>query len=166
MRKTLIDQAATAHNPAAPNDTWLDIDSLATVQITSEDPGFPIENALNPLSPGNSSSGWRAAAKGPQFIRLNFDGPAAIRHIHLHFIEAGCERSQEIAVYAASSGGNLREVVRQQFTFSPGGSTEEIEDYTVNLSSVTTLELRIDPDRAHDPTHSQNFATLQSLRLA
>jgi hypothetical protein len=162
MRKTLIDQAATAHSPAAPNDTWLDIDSLATVQITSEDPGFPIDNALQ----GTSSTGWRAAAKGPQFIRLNFDSPATIRRIHLHFVETGCERSQEIAVYAAANGGDLREVVRQQFTFSPGGSTEEIEDYTVNLSGVTLLELRIDPDRAHDPTHSQNFATLQSLRLA
>jgi hypothetical protein len=162
MRKTLIDQAATAHNPAAPNDTWLDIDSLATVQITSEDPSFPIEHALN----GTPSTGWRASAKGPQFIRLNFDTPAAIRRIHLHFLETGCERSQEIAVYAASSGGDLREVVRQQFTFSPGGSTEEIEDYSVHLSGVTTLELRIDPDRAHDPTHSENFATLQSLRLA
>lgn len=145
-----------------PHDTWLDIDSLATVQITSEDPIFPIEHALKP----EPSTGWRAAAKGPQFIRLAFDTPGTIRRIYLHFIERDTERSQEIAIYAASGGSDFREVVRQQFTFSPGGATEEIEDYTVNLSAVTVLELRIDPDRAHDPTHSQNFATLQSFRLA
>ena len=161
MRKTLIDQKMP-NDPSAPQDTWLDIDSLATVQITSEDPQFPIDNALKT----DATTGWRASTKGPQFIRLNFDSPTAIRRIHLHFVEREAERSQEIAIYTASSGGDLRETVRQQFTFSPGGSTEEVEDYTVNLSAITTLELRIDPDRAHDPTHSQNIATLQSLRLA
>jgi hypothetical protein len=56
--------------------------------------------------------------------------------------------------------------VRQQWSFSPHGSTEEIEDYTVNLSGITTLEVRIDPDRSHDPKQSQNYASLQSLKLA
>jgi hypothetical protein len=60
----------------------------------------------------------------------------------------------------------LKEVVRQQWSFSPYGSTEEIEDYTVNLSGITTLEVRIDPDRSHDPKQSQAYASLQSLKLA
>ena len=62
--------------------------------------------------------------------------------------------------------GELREVVRQQFTFSPGGSTEETEDFTVSLDGVTVMELKIDPDRSHDPKQSQSYASLQSLRLA
>ena len=44
--------------------------------------------------------------------------------------------------------GSCGEVVRQQWNFSPHGTTEEIEDYTVDLSGVTVLELRIDPDGA------------------
>jgi hypothetical protein len=60
----------------------------------------------------------------------------------------------------------MREVVRQQFSFSPRGATEETEDYTVDLSAITSLELRIDPDRAHDPAHSEHFAALTSLRIA
>jgi len=36
----------------------------------------------------------------------------------------------------------------------------------VNLSGITTLELRIDPDRSHDPKASQQYASLQSLKLA
>ncbi len=88
-----------------------------------------------------------------------------IKRLQLHFVDKAAERSQEFAVYAGS-GAELKEVVRQQWSFSPHGSTEEIEDYTVNLSGITTLEVRIDPDRSHDPKQSQNYASLQSLKLA
>jgi hypothetical protein len=98
-------------------------------------------------------------------IRLHFDEPLAIHRIELHFVDKTAERSQEFAVFAGS-GTDLREVVRQQFTFSPGGSTEEIEDYIVALDGVTVMELKIDPDRSHDPKQSQSYASLQSLRLA
>ncbi len=57
-------------------------------------------------------------------------------------------------------------MVRQQWNFSPHGTTEELEDFTVDLSGVTALELRIDPDRSHDPKLSQSYASLQSLKLA
>lgn len=172
MRKSLIDPetASRGHAKSHKPSTWLNIEDLARVEITSEDALFPIEHALaNGVSNG-ASNGWRASAKGPQFIRLNFDNPTPIQRIQLDFVEKTDERCQEFAIYARSEGSDndneLREIVRQQFTFSPGGSTEESEDYTVALSGVTCLELRIDPDRAHDPTHSQHFATLQSLRIA
>jgi hypothetical protein len=163
MRKSLIDTTAPADTqPSTGKGSWLDLEAIATVEITSEDPHFPIEHALGTAR----TSGWRAEAKGPQFIRLNFDQPTAIHRIHLHFSDLAAERSQEFAIYARGEGQDLKEVRRQQFTFSPGGSSEEIEDYTVNLPAVTTLELRIDPDRSHDPTHSQHYAVLKSLRLA
>jgi hypothetical protein len=98
-------------------------------------------------------------------IRLHFDEPLNIKRLRLHFVDGATERSQEFAVFAGS-GSELKEIVRQQWTFSPYGSTEEIEDYAVNLSGITTLELRIDPDRSHDPKASQAYATLQSLKLA
>lgn len=164
MRKILIDTTKPAASKTSPSSegSWLDLDAIATVEITSEDPLFPIEHALS----GSPSTGWRAAAKGPQVIRINFDQPTAIRRIHLHFEDLAAERCQEFAIYARGEDGVVREVIRQQFTFAPGGSTEEIEDYKVDLTAITSIELRIDPDRAHDPTHSQNFAALKSLRLA
>jgi hypothetical protein len=62
-----------------------------------------------------------------------------------------------------SSGSETeREIVRQQRTFSPTGSTQEIEDYAVELESVTKLELVIDPDRRR----GHSLATLNTLRLA
>ena len=62
--------------------------------------------------------------------------------------------------YSSASEAD-REIVRQQWTFSPTGSTQEIEDYAVELESVTKLELVIDPDRGR----GQSLATLNALRL-
>lgn len=159
MRKSIVSPSPVASTPIP--DLWRDLERIARVEITSEDEAFPIEHALEKTE----STGWRAAGTGPQVIRLHFDEPMAIHRIHLHFIEREAERSQEFAIYAGS-GAELREVVRQQFTFSPGGSTEETEDYTVALDGVTVMELKIDPDRSHDPKQSKSYASLQSLRLA
>jgi hypothetical protein len=159
MRKSIVSPSPVAATPI--RDLWRDLERIARVEITSEDPAFPIEHALG----RTETTGWRAAETGPQVIRLHFDEPVTIHRIQIHFVEKIAERSQEFALYAGS-GTELHEVVRQQFTFSSGGSTEEIEDYTVALDGVTVLELKIDPDRSHDPKRSQSFASLQSLRLA
>ena len=159
MRKSIV--SPTAATPAARHEVWRDLERIARVEITSEDELFPIEHALGRAA----ATGWRAAAPGPQVIRLHFDEPLAIRRLQLHIVDRASERSQEFAIFAGQ-GAELREVVRQQFTFSPHGSTEELEDYTVTLDGITTLELRIDPDRSHDPQLSREYASLQSLKLA
>jgi hypothetical protein len=159
MRKSIVSPSAVAQTPIS--DLWRDLERIARVEISSEDALFPIEHALGK----KVMTGWRAAGTGPQLIRLHFDEPMNIKRLQLHFVDRSAERSQEFAVYAGS-GTELNEVVRQQWSFSPHGSTEEIEDYTVNLSGITTLEVRIDPDRSHDPKQSQNYASLQSLKLA
>ncbi len=159
MRKSIVSPTAATNAPIA--DAWRDLVRIARVEITSEDEAFPIENALGKTP----TIGWRASRTGPQVIKLIFDEPQSIRRIHLHFVDTASERSQEFAVYAGA-GAELREVVRQQWNFSPHGTTEEVEDYTVELHDITTVELRIDPDRSHDPAQSKNFASLQSLKLA
>lgn len=159
MRKSVI--AGTSAAVGSGGEGWLDLEAIARVEITSEDVNLPIEHALGKTA----TTGWRAAETGPQVVRVLFDAPQAIRRIQLHFVDKGAERSQEFAVYAGS-GAELREVVRQQWTFSPQGATEEMEDYTVDLQGVTTLELRIDPDRSHDPKLSQGYASLQRMRVA
>ncbi len=159
MRKSIVSPSAVAQTPIS--DLWRELERIARVEISSEDPQFPIEHALGK----KVTTGWRAGATGPQLIRMHFDEPLNIKRLQLHFVDKSAERSQEFAVYAGA-GAELKEIVRQQWSFSPHGSTEEIEDYTVNLSGITTLELRIDPDRSHDPKQSQHYASLQSLKLA
>ena len=159
MRKSIVSPSTATATPIG--DLWRDLERIARVEISSEDEGFPIEHALGK----KVTEGWRAATTGPQLIRLHFDEPLAVKRLQLHFVDKTSERSQEFAVFAGA-GAELKEVVRQQWSFSPQGSTEETEDYTVNLSGITTLELRIDPDRSHDPKLSKEYASLQSLKLA
>jgi hypothetical protein len=72
------------------------------------------------------------------------------------------ERTQEFTLrWAPAADGSTREIVRQQWNFSPTGSTTEIEDYVVDLDGVSVLELAIQPDvNRRDPV-----ATLASWRL-
>ena len=122
---------------------WLDLEQIATVEVTSEDPSFPIESAFGP----DDGPGWRASQCGEQQIRIIFDRPVSVHRMELRFDEAGCERTQEFILrWSAESGGWATEIVRQQWNFSPTGSTTEIEHYVVDLDAVSVLELTIHPD--------------------
>jgi hypothetical protein len=141
MRKRVI-----GHGPrevAAAEPVWLDLERLAQVEITSEDVDYPIEAALI----AGTGSGWRAAQPGEQTIRLLFDEPLRLQRIHLVFHEDEQERTQEFVLrWSADGGQSYREVVRQQYNFSPPEAAREVEDYDVDLDGVTALELKIVPD--------------------
>lgn len=138
---------------------WLDLEALAQVELTSEAPDAPIEAALRP----GSGPGWRAAAPGAQAIRLIFDRPQLLRRIQLVFHEEVQQRSQEFVLRWSPDGGRtFQDLLRQQYTFSPPGTTRQLEDYNVNLAGVTVLVLEIVPDMGGGPAH----ASLAALRLA
>jgi hypothetical protein len=125
----------------APNAGWLDLAQIATVEVTSEDPRFPIESVF-----AGGGSGWRAGQTGEQQIRLIFDEPVSLRRIQLRFEEPGTERTQEFILRWSAAHGTGTEIVRQQWNFSPQGSITEVEDYAVDLESLSVLELAICPD--------------------
>lgn len=157
MRKRIIDQHSQDTSPVSQD--WLDLEHLAQVEFTSEKAAHPVESALIP----GTGSGWRAAQAGEQMIRLLFDQPQRIRRIHLLFYEDQQERTQEFVLRWLPDGGQpYREIVRQQYTFSPPGTTREYEDYSVDLEGVTVLELRIIPDIRGVGA----LASLAQLRLA
>jgi len=155
MRKQIIQHTRDVSILSPP---WLDVASLAQVELTSEDPASPIDAALLPHTP----PGWRAAHPGEQVIRLVFDHPQLLHHLRLVFTEAQQARTQEFVVrWSADGGQSYREVVRQQYTFSPPGTVHEVEDYQVLLDDVTHVELRIVPDIQGGDA----CATLQEMRL-
>jgi hypothetical protein len=122
---------------------WLAVESLADVEVTSEDPAHPVEAALSL----NGGSGWRADRSGAQTVRLVFDRPQQIQHLHLEFHEHERHRTQEFVLrWSADGGRSYREIVRQQYNFSPPNTTDEQEDYAVELQGVTNLEFQIIPD--------------------
>jgi hypothetical protein len=142
MRKRIGNRAPIPKPSKTPED-WLDLEQIATVEVTSEHPNFPIESAFT----ASHGPGWRAVDKGEQQIRIIFDEPIPIRRIRLRFVEAELERTQEFTItWSGAEGGPAKELVRQQWNFSPAGSTSEIEEYQVNLDRVSALELAIKPD--------------------
>jgi hypothetical protein len=157
MRKRII-----GHGPReveAPEPGWLDLDLLAQAEITSEDADYPIESALIQ----GTGQGWRAAEPGEQTIRLLFDEPLSLRRVHLMFHEGEQERTQEFVLRWSPDGGQTyREILRQQYNFSPPGETREVENYEVDLDRVTVLELKIVPDISGGSAR----ASLAQLRLA
>lgn len=133
-----------SESPSALEETWIDLDRAARVQITSEAEGYPIESALVAGSPG---PGWQAAESGPQTLRLHFDEAQKITRIRIAFSSDGQARTQEFAVrWSVDGGASYHDAVRQQFNFSPPTTTSEEENYRVDLVGVTELELTIVPD--------------------
>ena len=140
-------------------DSWLDLDRLAKVEITSESAGHPIESALIP----NRGPGWRPALPGKQTIRLIFDHPLSLGRMLLRFHEEEHGRTQEFVLRWLPEGQQSpREIVRQQYTFSPPATNQESEDYRVNLNGVIALELEIVPDISRGDAS----ASLAQMRLA
>jgi hypothetical protein len=157
MRKRLIGQGPRDVSVTEPG--WLDIEGLAQVEITSEDANYAIESALIP----GTGPGWRAAQPGEQTIRLLFDEPLRLKRIHLVFHEMEQERTQEFVLRWSPDGGQTyREILRQQYNFSPPGPAQEVEDYDLDLDGVTALELRIVPDISGGTAR----ASLAQLRVA
>ena len=158
MRKSIIGQAAVA-TPSKPDHDWTDVGSIASVEVTSEDPEFPVESVFN-LGKG---PGWRASEGGQQTIRVIFDEPQRLKRVWLRFVETGRERTQEFTLrWSGEAASSMREIVRQQWNFSPDSSPVEIEDYGVDLNGVSVLELTIKPDIGS----AQARATLAEWRLA
>ena len=155
MRKRLT----ISESPSVSDQAWLNLETAATLELTSEDERHPIEAALS----SRDRQGWRASAPGPQTIRLVFDQPQRLRRINLVFNEAETSRTQEFVVrWRSEADQSFREIVRQQWNFSPPQTAREIEDYQVDLASVKVLELVIVPDIGGGNT----YASLENLQLA
>jgi hypothetical protein len=158
MRKKVIRSDTINQRPRSKGE-WLDLEEIARVEVTSEDPHFPIEFALA----AGGGPGWRAGEEGEQIIRIIFDTPRTLRQIRLEFSETEIERTQEFKLrWSAEIDGQFTEIVRQQWNFSPRGSTREVEDYQVQLENLSTLELTLKPDL----TANHAFASLAKCCVA
>src|ERR1039457_173527 len=157
MRKRLI--TPIPQDAPSLDEGWLDLDDAAVVEVTSEEKKHPVESALV----SGEMRGWRAADSGTQTIRLIFDEPQRLTRIALVFEETETERTQEFVLRWSPDGGrSFREIVRQQWNFSPPTTIREVEECQVDLSGVTVLELVIVPNISRGAAR----ASLKSLRLS
>jgi hypothetical protein len=157
MRKRLITPSPQAGTPHG--EVWIDLDRIAVVEVTSEEKEYPVESALVP----GETRGWRTDSPGTQTVRLIFDQPQRLKRIALAFAETETEPTQEFVLRWSPDGGrSFREIVRQQWNFSPPDTVREVEEYQIDLSGVMVLELVIVPDVSRGSAR----ASLKSLRVS
>src|SRR5438876_4704445 len=124
MRKRLT----SSESPSVSDQAWLNLETAATLELTSEDERHPIEAALS----SRDRQGWRASAPGPQTIRLVFDQPQRLRRINLVFNEAETSRTQEFVLrWRSEPDHGFREIVRRS------------EEHTSELQSPVHLVCRL-----------------------
>ena len=137
------------------------IAALSTVLVTSEDAAHPIDHAFDGHR-GPGGTRWIAGEPGEQAVILAFEAPREIRRVSLEVEEPGVARTQDLQLAVSTDGGQIyREVLRQEYNFSPTGATFEREDWEVPARGVTHLRLVIRPDKGGNPFR----ATITSLAL-
>jgi hypothetical protein len=159
IRKQIIKESSATPVSAAGA---IDIAAVATVLATSESPEHPVDHAFDDRR-GPGGSRWVAGGPGEQTLILAFDSPQSIRRIVLEVEEPEVSRTQELQLAASCDGGQTyRELLRQEYNFSPPNTTFEREDWAVSADAVTHLRLQIKPDKGG----KLGRATLTSLVLS
>ena len=139
----------------------LDLAAIAMVAVSSEDAAHSVEHLLDE-SVGPGATHWRSArADMTEQIVFEFDQPQAVSRIIYEVEETARERTQEIQMAVSSDGGSTyRQVLVQEYTFSPAGATFQREDLRFEIDGIDRLRLTIVPNK-----NGSGAATLTSFRV-
>jgi hypothetical protein len=158
LRKQILSNPSAA---GAPRADVKDIPALATVFVTSEAPGHPVDYLFD-ASGGPGGTRWMAGADGEQTLVLAFDAPQTIRAIGIEAEEPSATRTNVLVISLSGDGGRTyQERIRQEFNFSQPGTTFEREEWAVPAERITHVRVVIQPDKGHAP----HRATLTSLTV-
>lgn len=156
LRKALLKQ-----NTPPVSRTEISIPDSATVLVTSEMPDHPIDYICDGRS-GPGSTRWIADEEGDQTVVVSFDAARDLHKVRLEVEEPDISRTQELALAVSyDRGQTYREVLRQEYNFSPPGTTFEREEWRVPAQGVTNVWLWIRPDKGGKPCR----ASITSLAL-
>ena len=158
LRKRPLEADAPASGRAANE---IDIAMCATVSYSYEDPAHPVEHLLDGQS-GPGATRWRSARPDTiEHLVVEFDQPHTISRLVYEVEEAMCERTQEVRVEISEDGARTyRQILVQEYNFSPRGATYQREEQRFDLHGVTHLRLTIVPNKSGSGT-----ATVTALRL-
>ena len=158
LRKRLIGEQSLM-SPEGPGE--IDIASHAILAYSSEDPNHPLEHLIDRHS-GRGGTRWASARPdATERIVLEFDHSQRISRLVYEVEECWQERTQEVRVEVSSDHGrSYRQVLVQEYTFSPQGAIFQHEELRLELPAVTHLSLTIVPNKS-----GSGVATLTALRL-
>jgi hypothetical protein len=87
----------------------------------------------------------------------------SLRRLRVVSAEGEQLRTQEMTIWASLHRGERhRELLRRQFSFSPRGATEDVEEQVLQLDDVSMIEVRIVPSIDGQPA----TARVTDLRVA
>ncbi len=150
--------------PAAENfraDGEIDVAQSATIRYSSERPTDPVEHLFDGQD-GPGAPRWVSARPNvSEQIVVEFDEPQPLSRLIYAAEEREFERTQEVRVEISEDGGrSYRQILVQEYNFSPRGATFEREDQRVERRQASHLRLTIVPNKSGSGT-----ATLTALRL-
>ena len=152
MRRATTRAASGIRRSETTDAQWLDLDVVADVAIVAG--GLRVARV-----PGF----WSAESPGEQMIEIRFHHRTRVRRLRVVSSEVKESRTQEMTIRVSLRGGERhREVLRQQFNFSPNGAREEVKEYALQLEDVSTIQLRIVPSIDGRPA----VARVSELRVA
>ena len=158
IRKRLMSEPSSTP-PEWPGE--IDIASHAALVYSSEDPDHPLEHLIDGHC-GRGATRWASARPNTtERIVLEFDYAQRISRLVYEVEECRQERTQEVRVEVSSDHGrSYRQVLVQEYTFSPQGAIFQHEELRLELPTITHLSLTIVPNKS-----GSGVATLTALRL-
>lgn len=158
MRKRQIDELGPA---AAPAEGEIDCTHAASISYTSEEKGHPIDCLFDGHC-GPGAPRWLSGrADSVERLVLAFDEPTSISRLMYEVEETECPRTQEIRLEVSHDHEHTyRQVLVQEYAFSPRGATFQKEDVRMEAQRVTHLRIVVVPNKS-----GSGRASLTSLRL-
>jgi hypothetical protein len=161
LRKNILKQDKTETASAAMMATRISVPDVAGVLVSSEEASHPIDHIFDDRN-GPGGTRWIAGQVGEQTLILAFDQPQTLQKLNLEIEEPDMSRTQELSMAVSHDGGQTyREMLRQEYNFSPPHTTYERERWAFPAEAVTHLRLIIRPDKRNKPCQ----ATITSLQL-
>jgi hypothetical protein len=139
----------------------IDVAQCATIEYSSENPEHPVDHLFDSrLGPGGTR--WMGARLDTtERLQFEFDEPQSIKRLMFEAEERARARTQEVRIEVSTdNGGTYRQVLVQEYSFSPQGATFQREDLRFELDGVTHLRLTIIPNK-----NGSGVASLTSLRV-
>ena len=150
-KRPLTPDTATAGSAADE----IDIAGCAMIAYSSEDPTHPVENLLDGLF-GPGGTRWISARPDTsEHIVVEFDRPQTISRLVYEVEETMREHTQEVRVEASDDGGRVyRQILVQEYNFSPRGASFQREELRFDLRRITHLRFTIVPNKSGSGTAS------------
>jgi hypothetical protein len=112
MRKRIVGSSVIQGEAADLNDSWLDLELIATIEVTSEDPHFPVEAVLS----------LTAVSAGALLRMVNSNFGSSSMNPRHYIVCSSISSSQRLSVRKSSlSDGHQLRAVHHEMWFGNNG---------------------------------------------